>query len=291
MTKIVTKAVLAAAGLGTRFLPQTKAMPKEMLPVFDKPLIQWIVEELVDVGVTDIIIVTGPNKRAIEDHFDRSVELEQALYKKDKDKQAEEIKRIAEMANFVYVRQKGDVLGTALPALNAAHLVSNEPFFYFEADGLISGNRSRAKQMLEAYQQTGKIVNAMAKIDIEDSSKFGMASLGEKLSEDVYELKRYVEKPKPEDTPSDYMLMMAHLFTPEIFNYTPKIKPTHGGELYMADAVDMMAADNKAVVVAVDGEYLDCGNHLSYLRAQLMMAAKHKALTSDLLKGVDIATS
>ena len=157
--KAPTKAIICAAGLGTRFLPQTKAMPKEMLPIIDRPVIQLVVEEAVAAGVTEIIIVTGSTKRSIEDHFDRSDELEYDLREKGKIKEAEQIKAIAEMANFVYVRQKGTPKGNARPVLNAMHLIDDdEAFFVFFADDFFRGNVPRAVQLKEAYQKTGKSV-------------------------------------------------------------------------------------------------------------------------------------
>ncbi|MEI6249373.1 MAG: sugar phosphate nucleotidyltransferase, partial [bacterium] len=159
MRKQPTKAVIAAAGLGTRFLPQTKAMPKEMLPIIDKPVIQIIVEQLVASGVTDIIIVTGSTKRAIEDHFDRSDELEQELREKGKNELAEEIKKIAELANFIYIRQKGTPKGNARPLINASHLLAeDEPFYMYFADDFFRSEIPHAKQMLDVYNQTGKSV-------------------------------------------------------------------------------------------------------------------------------------
>lgn len=284
----VRKAVIAAAGLGTRFLPQTKAMPKEMLPVLDRPIIQWIVEELVDVGVTDIIIVTGPTKRAIEDHFDRSVELEQALLSKNKDKQANELKRIAEMANFIYIRQKGEIVGTALPVMNAAHLIDDEPFFYLSADDMVYGEKTRAAQLLEAYQQTGKSAVALFEIDKKDSASYGMAQLGTRLADGLFDLDGYIEKPAPEVAPSNYMIIMSHLFTPDILKYFDKIQPTHGGELYAADAVNMQCQAGGVVGTVINGEYLDCGNHINYLRAQLYFASKYGVLTDEVLRGIEL---
>lgn len=286
--KKVRKAVIAAAGLGTRFLPQTKAMPKEMLPILDKPIIQWLVEELVDIGVTDIIIVTGPTKRAIEDHFDRSVELEQALHAKGKVKQAEDLKRIAELANFVYIRQKGEVVGTALPLLNAAHLIDDEPFFYLAADEVIYGSKTRSRQLLEAYEETGKSAVALFKIDKKDSASYGMAKLGSEINTGLYELDGYIEKPAPENAPSDYMIIMSHLFTPDFLPYLDKIQPTHNGEIYAADGVNMMCQDGKVVGTVIDGEYLDCGNYINHLRAQLYIASKKGLLNEDVLRGIDI---
>lgn len=286
--KQVRKAVIAAAGLGTRFLPQTKAMPKEMLPVLDRPIIQWIVEELVEVGVTEIIIVTGSTKRAIEDHFDRSVELEEALNKKGKQQQAEEIKRIAEMANFVYIRQKGEIVGNALPVMNAAHLIGDEPFFYLSADELVYGQPTRARQLLDAYNKTGKSVVSLFKIDKKDSQKYGMAKLGSEVEDGLYNLESLVEKPEPENAPSDYMIIMSYLLTPDYLEYVSRITPSHGGEIFAADGVGLMCQDGKVVGTEINGEYLDCGNYVNYLRAQLYVASKQGALTEEVLRGIDI---
>ena len=173
-----TKAIIAAAGLGTRFLPQTKAMPKEMLPIIDKPVIQIIVEQLVASGVQDIIIVTGSTKRAIEDHFDRSDELENELRSRGKDELAEQIKSIAEMANFIYVRQKGSPKGNARPLLNAAHLLGkDEPFYMFFADDFFRSEIPHAKQLCEVYEKTGQSVISLIKVAKEDSNKYGMADI------------------------------------------------------------------------------------------------------------------
>ena len=208
MTKI-TKAVVPAAGLGTRFLPQTKAMPKEMLPIIDKPVIQIIVEQLVDAGITDIIIVTGPQKRAIEDHFDRSDELEQALIAKGKEKEAQQVREIAEMANFVYVRQKGEPKGNARPILNAAHLLGNEPFIFMQPDDFFWGGKKGAPaQLIEAFEANGSDspVHCLFELDdINESVKYGMAELGEDLGDGTFELKGNVEKPEPKDAPSSSM--------------------------------------------------------------------------------------
>lgn len=178
----VRKAIIAAAGLGTRFLPQTKAMPKEMLPIIDKPVIQIIVEEAVSAGVTDIIIVTGSTKRAIEDHFDRAVELEYELKNKGKDELAMQIKQIAEMANFVYIRQKGEPRGNARPVLNASHLLGDEPFFVFFADDFFRSSVPRAKQLLDAYLQTGSSIVSAIEVEKSDADKYGMIKLGEQRS-------------------------------------------------------------------------------------------------------------
>ena len=178
MAKLPTKAIICAAGLGTRFLPQTKAMPKEMLPIVDRPVIQLIVEEVVAAGVTEVIIVTGSTKRSIEDHFDRSDEMEAELREKGKNDKADEIKRIAELANFIYVRQKGTPKGNARPVLNAQHLIDDdEPFFVFFADDFFRSDVPRADQLLNAHKRTGKSVISLIEIDKNDADKYGMASI------------------------------------------------------------------------------------------------------------------
>jgi len=283
MSLKVRKAVIAAAGLGTRFLPQTKAMPKEMLPVIDKPIIQWIVEELVEVGVTDIIIVTGAQKRAIEDHFDRSVELEEALIKKGKTKEAEIIKNIAELANFIYIRQKGRPAGTARPILNAAHLIGDEPFFYLSADDLVfSEGKSRSKQLLEAHEMTGKSILSMFEIDKSDSEKYGMVDLGQSIENGLYKLKGVVEKPVPSRSPSNYMTIMSYLLTPDFIQHVEKLKPSVGGEIIAAEAFSSLIKDDDVYGKVIDGEYHDCGNYSSYLKAVIRYASDHPDTDSEL---------
>jgi len=285
-TKKVTKAVIAAAGFGTRFLPQTKAMPKEMLPIMGKPIIQWVVEELVDVGVTDIIIVTGAQKRALEDHFDRSVELEEALRKKGKDVAADEIQNIAELANFVYIRQKKymeDGYGTAVPLLNAQHLIGDEPFFFVSADDLfVASGDSRAKQMLDAYKRTGKSVIASLEIDKKDSSKYVMISIGSKETDSLFKLDGVIEKPKPKDAPSNFMTIMWYLVTPNIFDYARDLKAGIGGELQALDAINAMTKKDEVYAKVLSGTYHDCGNYVNYLKASLHFASQYENVHADI---------
>ena len=212
-----TKAIICAAGLGTRFLPQTKAMPKEMLPIIDRPVIQLIVEEAVSAGVTEIIIVTGSTKRAIEDHFDRSDELEAELREKGKHDKADEIKKIAELANFVYVRQKGTPKGNARPILNAQHLIDDdEPFFVFFADDFFRSEVPRAKQLLEAYEKTGKSVISLIEIDKKDADKYGMAAIDTKIDQHTFQLTQLVEKPGEKNAPSNLASVGGYLLTADI---------------------------------------------------------------------------
>jgi UTP--glucose-1-phosphate uridylyltransferase len=264
-----TKAIIAAAGLGTRFLPQTKAMPKEMLPIIDKPVIQIIVEQLVASGVTDIIIVTGSTKRAIEDHFDRSDELENELRAKGKNELAEQIKAIAEMANFIYVRQKGTPKGNARPLINAAHLLNDdEPFFMFFADDFFRSEVPHAKQLLDVYNQTGGgSVISLIEVPREDASKYGMAAIAEQMDERSFKVAELVEKPGPENTPSNFAAVSGYLLTPEIMPYVLQETPGHGGELVLADSINLLAREGKVYGRFIDGIYHDAGDKARYLRA------------------------
>ena len=216
MAQKVRKAVIAAAGMGTRFLPQTKAMPKEMLPIIDKPVIQLVVEGLVEAGVEDIIIVTGPTKRAIEDHFDRSLELEEELEKKGKTAIKQRLVTIAEMANFIYIRQKGEPRGNARPILNASHMIGDEPFFFFFADDFFSGEVSTARQMLDAYQKTGTSVVALREVPETEVSSYGVAIVRNTLEDSIVQVGGIAEKPKLEEAPSNLAVGSGYLLTPGI---------------------------------------------------------------------------
>lgn len=275
--RLPTKAIIPAAGLGTRFLPQTKAMPKEMLPIIDKPVIQLVVEELVAAGVTDIIIVTGSTKRAIEDHFDRSVELESDLRARGKDDKADVIEEIGDMANFIYVRQKGEPKGNSRPVLNAQHLIDDdEPFFVMAADDFFSGKVPRAVQMLEAFKRNGgKSVISLAKVQHEDTAKYGIADTGEDLGEGLYRMNGMVEKPDPDVAPSDYMVPLGYLFTPDILPVIAQEKLGHSGELVLADSINEFAQDNEVYGQVIDGVYRDTGDPVKYLQTLVDMALDH----------------
>jgi UTP--glucose-1-phosphate uridylyltransferase len=273
MNKKVTKAIIPAAGLGTRFLPQTKAMPKEMLPILDKPLIQLIVEELVEVGVTDVIIVTGPQKRAIEDHFDRSIELEQALTEKGKLESVKVIKDIAEMANFIYLRQKGEPKGNARPVINASHLLNDDEAFFvlFPDDFFACERKSSARQMLDAYQQNGSDspVLSLIKSTKEDISKYGAIEVSSELSDSVVEVKSIIEKPAKGEEPSLLASVSGYLLTGSIISYIEKLQPDASGEVAIAHALQEYAKDHRVLGVEIDGKYFDCGNKVGYFEALL----------------------
>jgi len=276
--KTVRKAVIAAAGLGTRFLPQTKAMPKEMLPIIDKTVIQLIVEEAVAAGVTDIIIVTGSTKRAIEDHFDRAVELEAELNAKGKTKAAKQIKDIAELANFVYLRQKGEPSGNARPVLNAMHLLGDEPFFVFYADDFFRSEEPRAKQLLESYQSTGKSVISLIKVPKNDADKYGMAAVSTSHSQDLLKVTDLVEKPGADNAPSEFASVGGYLLTPEIWKYLRNIQPSSRGEVELSGCIGQLAQEGQVCGRIIDGVWHDTGDKLRYLEAVVDTALLHEEL-------------
>lgn len=268
-----TKAIICAAGLGTRFLPQTKAMPKEMLPIIDRPVIQLIVEEAVAAGVTEIIIVTGSTKRAIEDHFDRSDELEAELREKGKADKADEIKAIAELANFIYIRQKGTPKGNARPILNAQHLIDDdEPFFVFFADDFFRSSVPRAVQLREAYERTGKSVISLIEVDRKDADKYGMAAIGEDLGGHTFRLSELVEKPGAENTPSTFASVGGYLLTPDILPIIAQEKTGRGGEITLADSINELAQNDEVYGQFIQGVWHDTGDQLKYLKAVVDVA-------------------
>ncbi|HEX6258179.1 MAG TPA: UTP--glucose-1-phosphate uridylyltransferase [Candidatus Saccharimonadales bacterium] len=277
-----TKAIICAAGLGTRFLPQTKAMPKEMLPIIDRPVVQLIAEEAVAAGVTDIIIVTGSTKRAIEDHFDRSDELENDLRHRGKDDLATEIRNIAEMANFVYVRQKGTPKGNARPVLNAAHLIDDdEPFFVFFADDFFRSDVPRAKQLLDAHQVTGKSVISLIEVPMADADKYGMAAIGEKAGERTFLIKQLVEKPGADKAPSQFASVGGYLLTPDILPIIAKEQVGLGGEITLADSINELAQQDAVYGEFIVGTWHDTGDQLKYLKAVVDTALSSEKLGAD----------
>lgn len=270
-----TKAIICAAGVGSRFLPQTKAIPKEMLPIIDKPIIQIIVEQIVAAGVTDIIIVTDGTKRAIEDHFDRNDSLEADLRSKGKTDKADEIKKISELANFVYIRQKGSPKGNARPVLNARHLIDDdEPFFVFFGDDFFSADVAWPLQLKNAYNQTGKSVISMINIDKKDANKYGIVELGDKVSDRTYKIKSLVEKPGEEKALSSFASVGGFLFTPDIFEIIAKEKTGFSGEIVLADSIAELAASDAVYGCLIDGKWHDAGGQLTYIEAIVDTALK-----------------
>lgn len=271
--KSPTKAIICAAGLGTRFLPQTKAMPKEMLPIIDRPVIQLIVEEAIAAGVKDIIIVTSESKRSVEDHFDRNDTLEAELRAKGKDDKANQIKDIAEMANFVYVRQKGTPKGNARPIINAQHLLNDdEAFFVFFPDDFFRSQVPRAVQMLEVFQKTGKTVMSFAEVEPEAVSLYGIAEIGDKIDDKSFLVKSLVEKPDRENAPSSLAQTGTYLLTPDILPIINQQVTGKGGELVLGDSISQLASSDEVYGARIDGVWHDTGNPQNYLETVIDMA-------------------
>ncbi len=270
MSKPVTKAIIAAAGLGTRFLPMTKAMPKEMLPIIDKPIIQYVVEEAVAAGITDIIIVGSANKRVIEDHFDHQYDLEAKLRASGKVDVAERLENIAELANFVYLRQKG-TYGNGTPVLNAAHLLNDEPFLVLFADDFFNSRVPRSVQLMEAYKLHQKSVISLIPVERERAKNYGVATISRAASDNTFELAGLIEKPKPADAPTHdgqvYASVGGYILTPDFLPYLVSQEADHTGEIVLANAINRLAADDKVYGRVIEGKYHDAGNKEKYLEA------------------------
>jgi len=283
MKKRIRKVVIPAAGFGTRFLPQTKAMPKEMLPIVDKPVIQYVVEEAVSSGIKDIIIVTGALKRAIEDHFDvPNAELLQNLENGNKHELIAEVKRISEMANFIYVRQKGPY-GNGTPVLSAEPAIEDEPFAVLWGDEFIYAKPPRLAQMIKVYEKYDGIVISGVRIEKkEDLKRYGIADI-EKVEGRVYKIKAIVEKPDPDKAPSNLATHGAYILPPEIFNALRQIKPGKGGELWLTDGINFLK-DQGVPVYAVEienGKYYDTGNKVEYMKTAVELALEHKDINGE----------
>lgn len=280
MAQKIRKAVIPAAGFGTRFLPATKAMPKEMLPIVDKPIIQYVVEEAVASGIEDIIIVTGWHKRSIEDHFDYPFELEKRLLDAGKEKQAEEVRRIANMANFIYVRQKGPY-GNGTPVLNARHVVGDEPFAVLWGDEFIYSDPPRLKQMIDVYEKTGAPNISAVRVPPDAVSKYGIADAEPETDagENVFRIKRIVEKPKVGEAPGNLAAHGAYILPSRIFDILAATPCGKDGELWLSDAISRLASDSPVHAVEIkDSKYYDTGNKLEYLKTVVEFGLKHEEL-------------
>lgn len=276
----IRKAVIPAAGFGTRFLPQTKAMPKEMLPIVDKPVIQYVVEELVASGIQDIVIVTGWHKRSIEDHFDYPNELIQTLKEQGKEKLIDEVKKTAELANFIYIRQKGPY-GNGTPVMCAQHVIGDEPFVVAWGDEFIYSNPPRAKQCIEVFEKYGDPVISAIKVPHEDVSRYGIVELTE-VEKNVGQIKRLVEKPSPDEAPSDIAAHGCYVLTPDIFDALRSLKPGKSGEIWLTDAIKELMKTRPVYACEVEGgKYYDTGNKLEYLKTVVEFALNHKDLNGD----------
>jgi UTP--glucose-1-phosphate uridylyltransferase len=275
----VTKAVIPAAGLGTRFLPATKAQPKEMLPVIDKPTIQYVVEEAVSAGMTDILIVTGRGKRSIEDHFDRSIELERTLEAKGDHALAESMREIAEVADIHYIRQK-EPRGLGHAVLVAQQHVGNEPFAVLLGDNFMAD--PLLAPMAKVYDEYGRSVVAFQEVPLEQISSYGAAAI-EPLHDNLVRVVDIVEKPQPAEAPSNLAAIGRYIFTPEIFEILRQTPPGVGGEIQLTDAIRNLAIQQAVYGYVYEGTYYDIGRKLDYLRATVELAAEREDLREPFL--------
>ncbi|HSX19194.1 MAG TPA: UTP--glucose-1-phosphate uridylyltransferase GalU [Candidatus Saccharimonadales bacterium] len=281
MTKKVRKVVIPAAGFGTRFLPATKAMPKEMLPIVDKPIIQYVVEQAVSAGIEEVIIVTGWHKRAIEDHFDKHFELEARLEKDGKDEMLAQIRKISDLANFVYVRQK-EALGNGHAILTAREIVGDEPFLVMWGDEFFQADPVAPKQLIDAYEKYNTPVIAGVRIPKSDISKYGIADVTP-IEDNVFKINKIVEKPSVDEAPSDLATHGSYLFTPEIFDILEGLKPSRGGEIWIADAIDELIEKRDVYAVELkNAKYYDCGNKLEYLKTVIDFGLNHSEISEEL---------
>ena len=277
MRKKIRKAVIPAAGFGTRFLPQTKAMPKEMLPIVDKPVIQYVVEEAVSSGIRDVIIVTGALKRAIEDHFDApNADLIKNLEAGGKEELLRQTQAISDMANFIYIRQKG-MYGNGTPVLSAEPAIEDEFFAVLWGDEFIYSKPPRLAQMMEVHEKYGGAVISGVRIEKkEDLKRYGIAEI-ELVEGNVYKIKKIVEKPHPDEAPSNLAAHGAYILPPEIFGILRDQKPGTGGEIYLPEAIDQLIKTGYPVYTCEikDGRYYDTGNKLEYLKTTVEFALQH----------------
>ena len=278
----ITKAIIPAAGFGTRFLPATKSQPKEMLPVVDKPTIQYIVEEAVESGIEDILIVIGRYKSVIEDHFDRSVELEMELEKKGKYDMLEQIQDIAGMANIQFVRQK-TALGLGHAVHCAKNFIGNEPFAVMLGDDIVdSPGYPCLKQMMDLYEREQCSILGVKEVARQDIHKYGIVD-GDKISEGLYTVRSLVEKPKAEEAPSNVAIMGRYIITPAIFDILEKTAPGAGNEIQLTDALKTLALKEKMLAYVFKGRRHDVGDKLGFLEATVEFALQRDNLKDDFL--------
>ncbi|HJV64747.1 MAG TPA: UTP--glucose-1-phosphate uridylyltransferase GalU [Geomonas sp.] len=270
----VRKAVFPVAGLGTRFLPATKSTPKEMLPLIDKPLVQYVVEEAVAAGIEQILFVTGRGKRAIEDHFDIAFELESLLYDKGKDLELHQVRKIAEMANIFFVRQK-EALGLGHAILCAREFIGEEPFAVLLGDDIIDSADPCLAQLLRVYESYRAPVLALEQVPMENISSYGCVR-ARHLSGQAYEVLDLVEKPPREEAPSDLAIIGRYILSPAIFPILELQQPGKGGEIQLTDAIRELSKGESIYGCRFDGVHHDCGDKLGFLKATVDMALKRE---------------
>ncbi|WP_300330899.1 UTP--glucose-1-phosphate uridylyltransferase GalU [Fusobacterium sp.] len=280
----VTKAVIPAAGLGTRVLPATKAQPKEMLVIVDKPSLQYIVEELVESGIEDIVIITGRNKNSIEDHFDYSFELEETLKDKEKEELLEKVRHISDLANIFYVRQNHP-LGLGHAILKAKPFIGDDPFVIALGDDIVYNEKTATTQLIETYDKYGASVLGVQEVAKEDVSKYGIVKPSEVLDSKTVEVEDFVEKPSMEEAPSTMACLGRYLLDGKIFKYLEETKAGKGGEIQLTDAILKMLKDgNKVVAHNFEGKRYDIGNKIGLLKANIEFGLRNEETKDDLIK-------
>ena len=281
--KVIKKAVFPVAGLGTRFLPATKANPKEMLPVVDKPLIQYAVEEAMQSGITELIFVTGRNKRSIEDHFDKNVELEASLLASTKSILLESIQSIIPShVKCIYTRQS-EPLGLGHAVLQAKTIINDEPFAVLLADDLTDAKTPVLKQLINQHQKEQASVIAIENIAKEKTIQYGIVDVsGPK--ENLYKINSIVEKPQPKDAPSTLGVIGRYVFNPEIFDCLEKIKPGKGGEIQLTDAIQMLLSQQSIFAYEFEGKRYDCGDKLGFMKANIEFSKRHPEIGKEFIE-------
>jgi UTP--glucose-1-phosphate uridylyltransferase len=277
----IRKAVIAAAGHGSRMLPATKALPKEMMPVADKPAIQYVIEELVEAGIEDILIITGRGKRAIEDHFDRNVELHNALAKREDRSMLATLERIEQLADIHFLRQR-ELLGTGHAVLRARKHVGDEPFAVLFGDDLVVSERPCIGQLMDQYGKFGASILAVKEVATELVGSYGVIQ-AESIN-GAYLVKGLVEKPDPAQAPSNLACLGRYIFEPDIFEFLDRITPVENGEYQLTDAIQLMIQSRPVYACAVEGDWHTVGDLLSYLRTTVAFALEHPAIGDSFLE-------
>ena len=283
MDKKIRKAIIPAAGLGTRFLPATKAQPKEMLPIVDKPTLQYIIEECVASGIEEILIITGRNKKSIEDHFDRSVELEMELEKSGKEEMLKMVREISDMVNIHFIRQK-EPRGLGHAILCAKTFVGNEPFAVLLGDDVVyNDNKPCLKQLIDCYEEYKTSVLGVQTVEPQDVNKYGIVG-GLHIEDRVYKVKNLIEKPAVEEAPSNVAILGRYIITPEIFNILENQAPGKGGEIQLTDALQTLATKEAIYAYNFEGRRYDVGDKLGFLEATVDFALKRPELRDGLIE-------
>nr|WP_263313449.1 UTP--glucose-1-phosphate uridylyltransferase GalU [Mammaliicoccus sp. Marseille-Q6498] len=278
----IKKAIIPAAGLGTRFLPATKAMPKEMLPILDKPTIQYIVEEASRAGIEDIIIVTGKHKRAIEDHFDIQKELETTLYEKGKIELLDKVQYSTDLANIFYVRQK-EQKGLGHAIYSAKQFIGNEPFAVLLGDDIVESDNPAIRQLMDVYEKTEKSVIGVQTVPESETHRYGIIA-PKSQNNRLYEVEKFIEKPKKGTAPSNLAIMGRYVLSPKIFDYLENQTEGSGGEIQLTDAIERLNQDDKVYSYDFEGQRYDVGEKIGFVKTTIEFALKDAEMKEEIKK-------